>query len=73
LAIIAKNIVVLNHRAAVPELTSKKEETLHLKVSADPAVRIQSNVAVMQIPGYVDKSSEYVSAMFHPINNTNNS
>ena len=61
--IIAHNIVITNKQEAVPKI--KHQEEVHLKVSAPPVVHITANVAVVQIPDFVEKPSDYVSSMFH--------
>lgn len=63
MAIIAKNIVILNKQESVPTL--KSNEPVHLKVSAHPVVKISANVAIVQNPDVVDKPSDYVAHMFH--------
>lgn len=60
---IAHNIVITNKQEAVPQI--KHEEEVHLKVSAHPVVHVSANVAVVQIPDFVEKPSDYVSSMFH--------
>jgi hypothetical protein len=63
LAIIAKQIIILNKEKTVPTL--KSDEPVHLKVSAPPVVKVSSNVAILQHPDVVNKPSAYVASMFH--------
>lgn len=63
MAIIAKNIVILNKQEAVPSI--RTNEPVKMKVSAAPVVRITANVAVVSHPDFVNKSSDYVTHMFH--------
>jgi len=60
---IAHNIVITNKQGVVPQIRHKEE--VHLKVSARPVVHVSANVAVVQIPDFVEKPSDYVSSMFH--------
>ena len=63
MAIIAKNIVILNKQEAVPSINNN--ETIKMRVSADPVVKVSANVAVVKHPDFVEKHSDYIAHMFH--------
>jgi len=63
LTIIAKNIVILNKQEAVPSI--RNNQTVKMKVSADPVVTITADVAVVKHPDFVNKSSDYTAHMFN--------
>jgi hypothetical protein len=60
--IIAKNIVIQNKTGPIPKIVSG--EKLEIKVSDTPKVTVSSNIAITQLPDYIDKRSEYISEMY---------
>ena len=63
MTIIAKKVLISNN--GVPQQELRNNESVHVRLSSDPIVRVNPNSAsLINHPDAVDKSSDYINDIF---------